>query len=158
MICVLCTEGQRKQNIRHLFGLQNSFMLSKGKKLFPKASHLGVHIIYTLYIFAETLWFFVWFLYISIASLSFLYIKFSICISLYSVFCILDVQTLSKRCNFLMDVIEIIPTNQLMLCLICHFNKKIRNKREKKQPFPPRGIPVSYEILAKLRNIRKRFF
>ena len=34
-----------------------TIMLSKGKKLFPKASHLGVHIIHTLYIFAKTLWF-----------------------------------------------------------------------------------------------------
>ena len=49
-----------------------AIMLSKGKKLFPKASHLGVHIIYTFNIFAKTLWFFVWFLYISKASLSFL--------------------------------------------------------------------------------------
>ena len=40
---------------------------------FPKASHLGVHIMYTVYIFAKTLWFFVWFLYICTASLSFLY-------------------------------------------------------------------------------------
>ena len=46
-------------------------MFSKGKKLFPKGSHLGVHIIHTLYIFAKTLWFFVWLLYISTASLSF---------------------------------------------------------------------------------------
>ena len=43
----------------------------KGKKLFSKSSHLWVHIIYTLCIFAKTLWFFVWFLYISTASLSF---------------------------------------------------------------------------------------
>ena len=49
-----------------------AIMLSKGKKLFPKASHLGIHIIYTFNIFAKTLWFFVWFLYISKASLSFL--------------------------------------------------------------------------------------
>ena len=32
-------------------------MLSKEKKQFPKASHLEVHIIYTLYIFAKTQWF-----------------------------------------------------------------------------------------------------
>ena len=53
-----------------------AIMLSKGKKLFPKASHLRVHIIYTFNIFAKTPWFFVWFLYISTASLSFLYIIF----------------------------------------------------------------------------------
>ena len=65
-----------------------AIMLSKGKKLFPKASHLGVHIIYTLYIFAKTLWFFVWFLYISTASLSFLYIQFSTYIyCFFSVLC-----------------------------------------------------------------------
>ena len=48
-------------------------MVSEGKKLFPKALHLGEHIIYILYIFAKTLWFFVCFLCISTASLSFLY-------------------------------------------------------------------------------------
>ena len=46
-------------------------MLSQGKKLFPNASHLGVHMRYTIYIFGKTLWFFVWFLNISTASLSF---------------------------------------------------------------------------------------
>ena len=65
-----------------------AIMLSKGKKLFPKASHLGVHIIYTLYIFAKTLWFFVWFLYISTASLSFfIYIIFYIYIVIFSILC-----------------------------------------------------------------------
>ena len=49
-------------------------MLSKGKKLVPKASHLGLHIIDILYIFTKALWFFVLLLYISTASLSFLYI------------------------------------------------------------------------------------
>ena len=30
-------------------------MLSKGEQLFPKASHLGVHVKYTLYILAKAL-------------------------------------------------------------------------------------------------------
>ena len=55
----------------------------RGKKLFPKASHIGVHIICTLHIFAKALWFFVSFLYISTASLSFLYISFSTYIYIY---------------------------------------------------------------------------
>ena len=46
--------------------------LVKKKKLFSKTLHLGVHIIYTSYIFAKTLYFFVWFLHISKASLRFL--------------------------------------------------------------------------------------
>ena len=62
-------------------------MLSKGKKLFPKASHLGVHIIYTLYIFTKTLWFFVWFLYISTACLSFFIYNFSIYIVIFGILC-----------------------------------------------------------------------
>ena len=64
-------------------------MLSEGKKPFPKASHLGVHIIYTLYIFAKTLWCFVWFLHISTASLSFfIYISFSTYIlAIFSILC-----------------------------------------------------------------------
>ena len=49
-------------------------MRIKGKKLFLKASYLGVHTIYTLYIFAKTLWFFVWFLYYSTVSEFFIYI------------------------------------------------------------------------------------
>ena len=44
--------------------------------------------IYTLYIFAKTLWFFVWFLYISTASLSFfIYIIFYIYIVIFSILC-----------------------------------------------------------------------
>ena len=35
--------------------MNDPIMLRKGKKMFPKASHLGVHIIYALYIFAKTL-------------------------------------------------------------------------------------------------------
>ena len=72
-------------------------MLSKGKKLFAKASHLGgVHIIYTLYIFVKTLGFFVWLLYISTASLSFyiynflhiyIYIYIYIYIAIFSILC-----------------------------------------------------------------------
>ena len=46
-------------------------------KLFPKTSHLGVHIMYTPYIFAKTLWFFGWFSYIFTASLDFIYMQFS---------------------------------------------------------------------------------
>ena len=88
-------------------------MLSKGKKLFAKASHLGgVHIIYTLYIFAKTLWFFVWLLYISTASLSFYiynFLRIYIYILLYSVFCVLNFQMLSKRSNFLWEIIKITP-------------------------------------------------
>ena len=45
-----------------------------GVDLCPKGSHLGVHIICTIYIFAKMLWFFVWFLNISKASLNFLHI------------------------------------------------------------------------------------
>ena len=55
---------------------------------------------------------------------------------------------LSKRCNFLLDVIKIIPTNQLMLCLICHSNKKIRNKNEKKNNlFHPEGCQCPTKFL-----------
>ena len=66
----------RGKETEHLLSvwLVTSIMLSKGKKLFQKASQLGVHVIYTLYIFAKAIGFFIWFLYISTASLSFLYI------------------------------------------------------------------------------------
>ena len=81
-------------------------MLSKGKKLFPKASHLGVHIIYTLYIFAKTLWFFVWFLYISTASLSFfIYIIFYIYIVIFSILCF-ERPKVVKQMSFLLEVIK----------------------------------------------------
>ena len=49
------------------------------------------------------------------------------------------------RCNFLLEVINVILTNQLMLSLICHLNYKIRNERQK-------------TIFSKLRNLWKRFF
>ena len=58
--------------------------------------------------------------------------------------------------DFLLEVIKIIPINQLMLCLICHFNYKIRNEREK-PPFPPRGKPDSLWVrrdFSKLRSLR----
>ena len=44
-----------------------------------------------------------------------------------------------------------------MLCLICHFNQKICNEREK-QTFPPRGTTVSHEILTKYVTYGKDFF
>ena len=59
------------------------------------------------------------------------------------------------NCNFLLEVIKIIPINQLILCLICHFNYKIRNEREK-QPFPPRGKLDSLWVrrdFSKLRSL-----
>ena len=98
-----------------------SLCLVKERNCFQK-HHLGVNMIYTLYIFAKTLWSFIWPSFIPTASLSFLYIYFSTYIWLYSVFCALNVHKLSKRCNFRLEVIKIIPTNQLILCLICHFN------------------------------------
>ena len=101
----------------------------KGKELFPKVSHLGVHIIYISYIFTKMLWFFVWFLYFPQPLWVYYICNFlHICIYLYSLFCVLNVQKLSNRCNFLLKVIKIIPTNQLMLYLVCHFNYKIRNE------------------------------
>ena len=62
------------------------------------------------------------------------------------------------RCNFLLEVLKIIPVNQLMLSLICRFNQKSHNEGEK-LPLPlPTGTAVPHEILAKLRNIWERFF
>ena len=62
-------------------------MPSKGKKLFSKASHLGAHIIYNLFILAKALWFFVWF-FIYFHSLFEFFIKFFyINIVIFSILC-----------------------------------------------------------------------
>ena len=58
------TAQWRVKKIEHsssvwLVAFHYAIVLSKGNKLFPKASHLEAHTIYTLYIFAITLWFFV---------------------------------------------------------------------------------------------------
>ena len=71
-------------------------MLSKGKKQFPKASHLGVHIIYTLHVFAKTQWFFVWFLNISTTSL-----RFYVCICIYIYIYILNLGPIKHKYNHL---------------------------------------------------------
>ena len=55
-------------------------MLSKGKTLFPKASHLEVHIIYTLHIFVKTLCFESFFEF-------FIYIIFYVHIVIFSILC-----------------------------------------------------------------------
>ena len=62
--------------IQYPEGWKRAVLMSRSskRKNQPKASHLRVHIIYTLCIFAKRLWFFVWFLYVSTASLSFIYI------------------------------------------------------------------------------------
>ena len=66
----------------------HSHILSKGKKLFPKASNWGLYIIYALYIFAKTLWIFIWFLYISRNLFEFfICIIFYIYIVIFSVLC-----------------------------------------------------------------------
>ena len=56
--------------------------------------------------------------------------------------------SLSKRCNFLLEVIKIIPRNQLMLCLVCHFHKKIRNEKEKNNLFRTEGhqCPTKFSL------------
>ena len=67
--CAYCAMESKENRTFVIFLPCNiPIMLSKGKKLFPKVSHLRVHIIYTLYIFAKTMWFFFWFLYIFTAS------------------------------------------------------------------------------------------
>ena len=61
-------------------------MLSKGKKLFRKASHLGVKTIYTLVIFAKTLSFFcLAFVYFYNFFEFFIYIIFYIFIVIFSI-------------------------------------------------------------------------
>ena len=69
--CAYCAV-EDKENRTFLICLACNIPLcwAKGKNLFPRASYLRVHTIYTLYIFVKTLWFFVWFLHISTASLS----------------------------------------------------------------------------------------
>ena len=64
-------------------------MLSKRKKLFPKAPHLGVHVIYTLYIFAKTLCFCLVFIYFhSLFEFIYIYIYiFYIYIVTFSILC-----------------------------------------------------------------------
>ena len=67
----------------------------------------------------------------------------------------------SKSCQrdviFYLEVINIIPTNQLSFACFATSIRKFVMKG-KKQPFPPTGTSVSHEIFAKLRNIRKIFF
>ena len=71
--CVYCAiEGKENRTTVICLACNTLSCLIKEKNV-SKASHLGVHIMYTLYIFVKMLWFFVWFLYISTASLSFLY-------------------------------------------------------------------------------------
>ena len=83
--------------------------------------------IYILYIYLYIyMYIYIYILYIYYGIYMYIYIQ------LYSVFCVLNVQKFSKRCNFLLAVIKIILTNQLMLCLFCHFNLKIRNEKEKR--------------------------
>ena len=45
--CAYCAMERKKIEHSSSVWLLNSITLSKGKTLFPKASHLGVHIIYT---------------------------------------------------------------------------------------------------------------
>ena len=91
--------------------------------------HIQVYIyiyiyIYTLYIFTKMLWFFVWFLYISTASLSwYIYNFLHICPNV--VICPNIVKEMQ------LELVKIIPTNQLMLYLICHFSQQIHNERGK---------------------------
>ena len=61
------------------------------------------------------------FVYFNILLEFFLYIIFCIRIVIFSTFCF-ERPKLSKISNFLLETIKIIPTNQLMPCLICHFN------------------------------------
>ena len=102
--------------------------LVKERNLFPKASHLGVHIIYTLYIFAKTLCFAkksfcLVFIYFHSLFEFFIYYFLHI----YSYFQYFVFWT-SKSCqrnpksNFPLEVMKTIPTDQLLLCLIRHFN------------------------------------
>ena len=63
-----------------------------------------------------------------------------------SVFCVLNVQKLLKRCNVLLEVIKLIPTDQLMLSLICHFIWNIRNER-KNNLFHPEGHKCPMKFL-----------
>ena len=58
-------------------------MFSKGKKLFPNASNLGVHIIYTLYVFSLKRCGFLFGFYIFEQPQSFIYIQFSTYICSY---------------------------------------------------------------------------
>ena len=60
-------------------------MLSKGKKLFPKASHLGAHIIYTLYIF--TVVFCLVFMYFQSLFKFYIHIVFYVYVVIFSILC-----------------------------------------------------------------------
>ena len=58
--CTYCAmEGKENRKFVICLACKIPLCLVKEKKLFPKASHLGVQVIYTLYIFAKTLRFFV---------------------------------------------------------------------------------------------------
>ena len=69
----------------------------------------------------------------------------------------LHVSTASYMFPQPLEVIKTILPNQLILCLICHFNQKFCNKREK-STFPSRERPVSHEILPKLCKMCSTFF
>ena len=73
-------------------------MLSKGTKLFPKASHLGVHLIY---LSAKKLWFLFGFYIFPQPPILY--------IILFCIFCVLNVQKLSKR-------LEVIGSNENHFC------------------------------------------
>ena len=77
--CAYCAMERKKKEHSSSVWLLNSITLSKGKtqnskvKVSKSITFRRTYNIY-FYIFAKTLWFFVWFLYVSTASLSFLYI------------------------------------------------------------------------------------
>ena len=82
--CAYCAmESKENRTFAICLACNIPLCLVKERNLFPKASHLGVHIIYTLYIFAKTLWFL-----FGLASLSFfIHIIFYIHIVIFSILC-----------------------------------------------------------------------
>ena len=130
--CAYCAM-QRKEDRTFVICLACNIPLClvKEKKLFPKASHLGVHIIYMLYIFDKRCDFlFDFYIFPQPLWVFYIYNFLHIYIVIFSILCF-ERQKVVKELQFSIGSNKNHPYKSLLLYLICHFNWKIRNERGK---------------------------
>ena len=142
--CAYCALGGGKENRTFAVCLSSNIPLClvKERIYFPiclvkericlQKHHIQEYIQYMLYIFLLNLcgFFCLVFIYLSSLFEFFVYIIFYIYIVIFSILRFERPKICQREVIFYWEVIRTIPSNQLMLWLICHFSQTIRNESE----------------------------